>query len=68
MSAIHWPIADISKIFEYCFLLHYRTHNVSYALAFFQKLKKFGIYELKFFKLQQYQYFALIFNQSNLLS
>jgi len=32
ISAIHGPIADISKIFESCFLLHYQKYNVFCAL------------------------------------
>jgi len=42
ISAIHGPIANISKIFKFCFLLHYQNYNVFYALPFFQKLQKSG--------------------------
>ena len=37
ISAIHGPIADtdISKIFKSCFLLHYQTYKVFYALRLF---------------------------------
>jgi len=42
ISAIHGPITDISKIFKFCFVLHYRKYNVFYALPFFQKLQKSG--------------------------
>jgi len=40
VSAIYDPIADISKIFESCFLHHYKKCDVFYATPFFQKLKK----------------------------
>jgi len=40
VSAIHGPITDISKLFKFCFLLHYQKYNVFYALPFFQKLQK----------------------------
>jgi len=47
ISTIHGPIADISKIFESCFLPNYQKHNdvfdnVYYALLFFQKLQNSG--------------------------
>jgi len=61
ISAIHGPITDISKILKSCFLLHYQKCYVFYALPFFQKLQKSG-FEPKFFKLQQFQYFARIFS------
>jgi len=51
----------ISKICKSCFLLHYQKYNVFYALPF-SKTSKIKIYKLKFFKLQQFQYFAMIFN------
>jgi len=40
--AIHGPIADISKFFISCFLLHYQKYYVFYALPFLQKLQKSG--------------------------
>jgi len=36
--AIHGTIADISKFFKPCFLLHYPKCNAYYALPFFQKI------------------------------
>ena len=62
--AIQGPIADtdISKIFKFCFLLHYQKYDVFYTcilhLSFFWKTSKF--YEPKFFKFQQFQYFPMI--------
>jgi len=38
VSAVHEPIADISKIFKSCFLLHYQKYYVFYALPFSEKL------------------------------
>jgi len=35
------------------------------VLSFFSKTSKIRIYELKFFKLQPFQYFAIIFNSIN---
>jgi len=65
ISAIHGPITDISKIFKSCFLLLINYHKYSrmyYMPYFFSKTSKIRIYELKFFKLQPFQYFAMIFN------
>jgi len=42
ISAIHGPIAGISKIRKSSFLLHYQKYDVFYALPFFQKLQKSG--------------------------
>jgi len=41
ISAKYQPIADtdISKIFKFCFLLHYQKYNVFYALRFFKNFK-----------------------------
>jgi len=44
----------------FCFIIK-NIYNVFYAL-FISKTLKVRIYELKFFKLQQFQYFAMIFN------
>ena len=41
ISVSNGPIADISKIFKSCFLLHCQKY-VFYALPFFQKLQKSG--------------------------
>jgi len=38
--AVHGLIADISKILNFGFLLHYQKYDVFCALPFFQKLKK----------------------------
>jgi len=55
VSAIHGPIADISKFFKSCFLLHYQ--NMMYFMPYlFSKTSKIRTYELKFFKLQLFQY------------
>jgi len=51
-----WADTDISKIFKSCFLLHYQKYDVFYAIPFFSKTSKIMIYELKFLKLQQFQY------------
>jgi len=61
ISANYGPITDISKFLKSCFLLHYQKYNVFYALPFLKNLK-IRLYEVKFFKLQQFQYFAMIFN------
>ena len=61
--AIRGPIADtdISKIIKSCFLLH--CQNIMYSMPYlFSKTSKIRICELKCFKLQQFQYFAMIFN------
>jgi len=39
ISAIHGPIAGISKIRKSSFLLHYQKYCVFYALPFFQNFK-----------------------------
>jgi len=62
LLATHGAIADISKIFKSCFLLHYQKIQYILCLTFFAKTLKIRIYELKFFKLQQFQYFVLSFN------
>ena len=61
--AIHGPIVDTntSKIFKSCFLLHYQKYDIL-CLVFLVKTSKIRIYELEFFKLQQFQYFAIIFS------
>jgi len=61
ISAIHGPITDISKIFKSRFLLHYKKYNVSMPYLFFKNLKNQGLWD-KFFHLQKFQYFAMIFN------
>jgi len=63
ISTIHGPIAampitDISKFFYLVF--GFFTKN-KYS-TFFSKTSKIRIYELKIFNLQQFQYFAMIFN------
>ena len=50
ISVIHGPIADISKNFKSCFLLHYQKYNVFYALPFYQKLQKSGFVSKNFSK------------------
>jgi len=45
---------DIFKFFKSCFLLHYQKYGVFYVLP--TKTSKIRIYELKFLKLQQFQY------------
>jgi len=52
------PITDISKFFYLVF--GFFTKN-KYS-TFFSKTSKIRIYELKIFNLQQFQYFAMIFN------
>jgi len=53
-SAIHGPIADISKIFKSFFLLHCEKH-VFYALYFFKNFKNQDLWA-KIFKLLRFQY------------
>jgi len=48
ISAIHGPIANISKIFKSCFLLHYQKCDVFYAIPFSQKLKQSGFVSWNF--------------------
>jgi len=50
ISAIHGPIADISKIFKACFLLHYQKYYVFHALPFFKNFKNQDLW-VKIFKL-----------------
>jgi len=59
ISAIHGPIVDILKFFNFvlCLIIENITHSMPYLFS-----SKIRIYELKFFKLQQFQYFAMIFN------
>jgi len=47
---------DISKIFKSCFLLHYQNLVCILCRTIFSKTSKIRIYELKFLKLQQFQY------------
>jgi len=49
-------------MFKSCFLLHYQNYNVIYAFTSFSKTSKIRIYELKSFKWQQFQYFAMVFD------
>jgi len=66
LFAIHGPIADtgncyIQKILNLVFYLIVKT--IMYSMTyFFSKTSKIKIYELKFFNLQQFKYFAMIFN------
>jgi len=51
ISAIHGPIAGISKIRKSSFLLHYQKYWCILCLTFFSKTSKIRISELKIFKL-----------------
>jgi len=61
ISANHAPIVDIPKIFKFVFC--FIVKNVMCFMPYlFSRTSKIRIYELKYFKLQQFQYIAMVFN------